>query len=84
MICHDTPSKTLQHVKIPLRLGNHHLAAESLGEIFHDDTIGSGKEGEDHGVELAFVATQVVVTLFEVVSLSPSSYLAGSCSNPEQ
>ena len=78
------PSKTLQHVKIPLCVGNHHLTAESLGKIFHDDTIGSGKEGEDHGVELAFVATQVVVPLFEVFSLSPSSYFAGSRSNPEQ
>ena len=84
MICHDMPSKTLQHVKILLRLRNHHLAVESIGEIFHDDTTGSGKEGEDHRVELAFIATQVVVPLFEVVFLSPSSYLVGSHSNSEK
>ena len=35
--------------------GKRDFAAEALGEVFVDDSVGSGEECEDHGDEVAFV-----------------------------
>mmetsp|Transcript_5308 Transcript_5308/g.11625 ORF Transcript_5308/g.11625 Transcript_5308/m.11625 type:complete len:222 (-) Transcript_5308:555-1220(-) len=55
----------LKAVEAP-RFGDGDLAAESLGEVFHDDAVGSGEEGEDHGDEVSFVVAEVVVPVIEV------------------
>ena len=42
------------------------LAAKLLGKVCHDDAVGSGKEGKDHGDEVLFVVAKVVVTVVKV------------------
>lgn len=48
-------------------LGNLDLSAETLDQVFVDDTVGGSEEGKDVGDEVTLIIVEAVVPVVEIL-----------------